>query len=321
MSLSFHCVVCEAREGDTLFDAGGFDDPKERFQLRQCRGCGVVSTSWGDGELDLGSYYSSDYYGGEGAKFIAPVEYLTWLGNRARAKAIFARMDRPATPDAGGLRVLDIGCGRGHFLGFMSQQGWECHGLEREDFRGKVPAGVKLHLASAEVIPLDSGYFDVISIWHVLEHLPNPLATLKEARRLLRPGGVLALAVPNFGGWQAGWFGAHWPHLDLPRHLYHFSPETLAMTLSRADLYSFSRGRGSFEQDLFGFIQGLMNRAGLPANGLFHQIKGGPEVSRAALPLWAVAAGVLSPLAILESTAARLAGKSATLICYARPAE
>lgn len=314
------CTICGGAEARSLYEAGGFDDPAERFELVQCRQCGIVSTSPLGGEVEVGKYYSPDYYGGKRAKFIAPVEYLTYLGNRMRADMILSHADLSKTSQEGKPpRVLDIGCGRGHFLAVMAGRGWECHGVEREDFSDVLPPGIDLHLARDDEIPLDSASFDVITIWHVLEHLPRPLDTLREARRLLRPGGLLAVAVPNFGSWQADWLAGHWPHLDLPRHLYHFTPETLEMTLGKAGLGVVFRGGGAFEQDLFGFIQGMTNRLGLPENGLFHQLKGRPGTSRAALPLWALATGLLLPPALLESAAGRLAGRGASLILFATP--
>jgi SAM-dependent methyltransferase len=109
-----------------------------------------------------------------------------------------------------------------------------------------------------------------VLIWHVLEHLEHPRETLEEVHRILRPGGRLVVAVPNFASLQAEWSGAAWFHLDLPRHLYHFPLAALRRLLDDTGFEPISDHHFSLRQNPFGWIQSALNRvASLPRNGLY----------------------------------------------------
>jgi predicted SAM-dependent methyltransferase len=122
--------------------------------------------------------------------------------------------------------------------------------------------------------------------YHVLEHLPDPIGTLTEIRRILRPSGLLLIAVPNIGGLIARICKEHWLGVDVPRHLFHFSPETLKIALSRTGFDEQSLSTLSLEQDIFGFSQSMMNMLGFynvfydfirsPEARMRHKITGSP---------------------------------------------
>jgi hypothetical protein len=154
------------------------------------------------------------------------------------------------------------------------------------------------------MLGFEGAFFDAVSIWHVLEHTQNPSKVLREISRVLKPGGVLALAVPNFGSTQARLFGKNWFHLDLPRHLFHFTEPMLTKMLRDTGLEPVRVSTHSIHQNLYGFIQSLLN--GLfprTPNKLFNFLKGGnkKESSLAGmLPHLAVASSAF-PLAVLET--------------------
>jgi 2-polyprenyl-3-methyl-5-hydroxy-6-metoxy-1,4-benzoquinol methylase len=134
-------------------------------------------------------------------------------------------------------RLLDFGCGGGSFLERMDRQGWQVTGVDIsplavERIRSKL--GLHALLGSLPHEALEPGSFDVITMWHSLEHAHEPLTVLREARRLLTPRGRLLVAVPNIASLPFRWFGPAWYGLDLPRHLTHFSPTTLGAMLVRA---------------------------------------------------------------------------------------
>jgi 2-polyprenyl-3-methyl-5-hydroxy-6-metoxy-1,4-benzoquinol methylase len=137
-------------------------------------------------------------------------------------------------PREGGGSLLDVGCGGGAFLDTMKQLGWRTCGVDPSP-RAVDVARIKGHdvrLASAEDLPFAGGRFDLVQLNHVLEHTHSPRRALENARRELRPGGRLVLAVPNIGGVQARLFGRYWSGLDVPRHLYQFDARSLRRCLA-----------------------------------------------------------------------------------------
>ena len=124
-----------------------------------------------------------------------------------------------------------LGCGDGRFLAAMAARGWRTEGIETESVAAHLArqrSGSVIHETPLEAADFSEGAFDMVSLLHVLEHVPDPRATLTEARRILRPGGILFLAVPNAGSGEAAIFGGAWYALDLPRHFWGFTPRTLA---------------------------------------------------------------------------------------------
>ena len=136
-------------------------------------------------------------------------------------------------------RALELGCARGAFLQQLRDHGWDCIGIEPSPevaLRAKA-GGFDVRVGMLEsVVAEDSqtfapGSFDAIFAWMVVEHLHDPLATLRLARELLKPDGTLSFSVPNFGCWEQPAFGRVWHALDLPRHLQHFTTASLLRLL------------------------------------------------------------------------------------------
>jgi SAM-dependent methyltransferase len=140
-----------------------------------------------------------------------------------RATAALPAMVRPG-------RLLDVGCGDGRFLKAMQGRGWQVEGLETDPVAAGLArrrTGATIHESYLEATPLSESAFDMVSLLHVLEHVPDPRATLTTAHRLLKPGGTLLIAIPNIQCIEASVFGRNWYPLDLPRHYWGFTPHTL----------------------------------------------------------------------------------------------
>jgi SAM-dependent methyltransferase len=157
-----------------------------------------------------------------------------WTRLRARRIAGKIRWDCPPWRGAG--RYLDVGCGSGGALGVAQALGWQVAGVEVDD-----AAAAKARRFSGEIFvgdvlgaPFAPGRFDVATAFHVLEHVPDPVAVLRRMLSWLAPGGLLIVEVPNAGGLGAALFGRAWSGLELPRHLSHFSPETLTRAVEQA---------------------------------------------------------------------------------------
>jgi SAM-dependent methyltransferase len=151
---------------------------------------------------------------------------------------------------------------------------------------------------------LTGGSFDVVTFWHSLEHVTDPVSVVARARRLLKPGGSLYVCVPNAGGLQAVLGGNRWAYLDVPRHISHFTVRGLASLLQSQGFGSLRRYGFSAEHEIFGFYQTLLNRISFSHNYFYNRAKKGKDIAaNLRFPLWtraATAAGpVLLPLVIL----------------------
>lgn len=313
------CVACGGRVERRLFTAPAFDGDGSRYALVECAGCRLVRidpTLHGDA---LARYYAPEYFGRGDAKFHPLLERFIRLLTARRARALLRHLGESPSPSPRPPRVLDIGCGRGALLGQFHALGCECHGVERTDFPlTHLGPGLHLHRGRLESLEFPAGYFDVVVLWHVLEHLSHPMQTLACARHLLRPGGVLAVAVPNFASLQAGLFGASWFHLDLPRHLFHFPLATLRRCLEETGFEVVHASTWSADQNLFGFIQSTLNGLGPGKPNRLYALMRRSQGARAALLGWCLAAVALAPAALAEALAAQLLGRGATATLYAR---
>lgn len=289
------------------------------WQVVVCPGCALARLDPLPSDHELESFYPNAYYGDPGQKFHPLVEWLVRVVG-ARHVRFLAKKIR-----AGG-RVLDVGCGRGVLLSALADRGFEVHGIERSaaaaagaDPRARIR--IVQDLAAAAY---PAGFFDAIFVWHVLEHLRDPVESVAEMCRILRPGGRLVVAVPNFSSLQARWAGPAWFHLDLPRHVFQFPLAALRRLLDDAGLVRESEHHFSLRQNPFGWIQSSLNRrSDLPRNGLYtllHQrTRGDPPAFDAATRARLVRAGVVrSPLAVALTLVETVVRRGATVHVVAR---
>ena len=285
------------------------------YELQRCEVCGLVWDAPMPGEAELAAAYSQAYYSSTEAKFNPLIEAWTRYSGRRRAQALLRKHGRGAA----GLRVLDVGCGRGVLLQGFRKLGADALGIERggagfEEIEGIEALSLDDLLASGRT-------FDVIVIWHVLEHLPDPQESLAKLRQLLARDGSLFVEVPNFGSLQAGLFGARWFHLDLPRHLFHFTPDTLAATLREAGFSIESTATFSVDQNLYGFLQSALNYLPvLPANHLYSLLRSKLSlVTLFAILLYIPLAALIAIPALLDTFLSGVAGRGAVITIHARP--
>ena len=171
-------------------------------------------------------------------------------------------------------RLLDYGAGSGAFARFMAGRGFEAVGLEPYSL-GTTLEETNLRLVRAPLAQVKEslGKFDVVTMWHVLEHLETPVQLLAELRTMLAPGGVLIVSVPNFASWQAELFKGGWFHLDPPRHLLQFEPSTLTDCLRRAGFAVTEQVPFLPEYGTSGWIQSALNRVLPHQNFLYEWVK------------------------------------------------
>ena len=182
-----------------------------------------------------------------------------------------ARLVEEAKPSG---RLLDYGAGAGAFARFMAGRGFEAVGLEPYSL-GTTLEEKNLRLVRAPLASVKEslGKFDVITMWHVLEHLEHPVELLKELHSMLAPGGALVVSVPNFSSWQSEVFKGGWFHLDPPRHLIQFEPSTLEDCLRRAGFSVSQQVPFLPEYGTSGWIQSALNRVLPHQNFLYEWVK------------------------------------------------
>ncbi len=229
------CLLCGGRNWSLLVEAPDMTRGGTGlwFAVVQCHECGLCFTNPRPTAESIGQFYPDVY-----RPHLLPERRkrsrwrvrlpLPW---RQRGK------DYPMIPRHGRGRLLDFGCGGGTYMERMHRQGWQVTGVDTSATaiqRLRTEYGLRGLVGSLPQTDLELGGFDVITMWHSLEHVHDPLGALREAHRLLTPDGKLVLAVPNIDSSPFRWFGRAWYGLDLPRHLSHFTPATLRMMLERA---------------------------------------------------------------------------------------
>ena len=132
--------------------------------------------------------------------------------------------------------LLDIGSGTGHFARTMKDAGWQVKGIEiSEKARNFSISQFGLEVIGPELIgTLETNSFDCITLWHVFEHFHHPFKYISEITRLMKPGGLCIIALPNCNSYDALYYGKYWAAYDVPRHLWHFNPATFRIFSEKA---------------------------------------------------------------------------------------
>lgn len=256
------CPACDGQEWRAFLLAADIYNGV-RYRILRCRTCGLAQT---EDEEQASSPESYVYRGSPDAgRRFGPMQWVLRVFRRKRLKGLPAK-------EVG--RALDVGCGDGSFLGALAQHGWDVYGTELSASiaaTARERLGDRIRVGGIGEAGFSPNSFDLVTFWHVLEHLEDPGYALAEAGRLLKPDGRIVVAVPNINSWQAGWFTDEWLHLDVPRHRWHFSPETLGALATRCGLHVESVRYFSFEYGPFAILQGVATKLGL-GHALFTQL-------------------------------------------------
>jgi 2-polyprenyl-3-methyl-5-hydroxy-6-metoxy-1,4-benzoquinol methylase/glycosyltransferase involved in cell wall biosynthesis len=210
------CPVCRTGASRVVAEA------REGVRLRRCSDCGLHFHRGFADTLEAEDYYSS-YYHTENLAF-SPL-------TKGRFRSLIASFE--SYRETG--RLLDIGCGAGHFLKVASAQGWGAHGTEiaASAFEHLSRYGIKTFQGELQAARYPADFFDVVYCSEVVEHLPDPLSLLRESARILRPGGLLYLTTPNFNSLSRRLLGARW-RVICKEHVCYFTPRLLTRLLRDA---------------------------------------------------------------------------------------
>lgn len=223
-----NCELCGGEDFTLLFQGRDWQyfSPLT-FKVMQCRACGLVCLN--PRPREMMQYYP------EGKKESIK-DYFDFLQPN-RIKKI-ARLKKKG-------RVLDIGCGWGEFLFQMSKQGWGVFGTDisktRCDFAREKLRLNNVYNSGLCSLDFPQDFFDLVTMWHTLEHLDRPQETLRTINRILKDDGVLIIESPNFASPQSRFFKERHYQLDLPRHLYWFTPHVLEKLLKLAGFKIYKR--------------------------------------------------------------------------------
>ncbi len=265
------------------------------FQLGECARCGLISTLPELSFSEVMRFYPPIYYGKGSRRFNRLFESLIPWFRARRAEALERFVPRG--------RMLDVGCGRGYLPALLRKRGWDAQGIEitlGAAEHAREVLGVPVHVGTFEDSAFPDASFDALMLWHVLEHLADPVAALRKAHSILRPNGLLVVAVPNYSSIQARLTGRHWFHLDIPRHYHHFRLAVLQRLLQESGFRLLEVSHLVFEQNPYGWFQSLYNVLGFRPNLLYEILKN--ESARVethplrAHPFQAVATAALLPV-------------------------
>lgn len=207
---------------------------KKDFHICECLNCGLLYTMPRPSKEKIGAYYKSDEYYShqENKKGFVPRLYEAIKKINLKHKFRLASRDLPVG------KLLDIGCGVGDFLHVAENKGWQCTGVEpseeaREIARQRIK-GDLLYSEDLEQLPDQS--FDLITMWHVLEHVDDLKWQVAQLQRLIKPNGRIVIAVPNYRSYDGRFYNAYWTAYDVPRHLNHFNKTVITKIFKTSGL-------------------------------------------------------------------------------------
>lgn len=221
------CAMCGHDDGRLLIESDDLLHPSDqRFQMVVCGRCGHIYQNPRPTIAAIDRYYPDDYISYQTAIEDDP-RWWRRLDRRYGRYRRCAAVHRAA--GAPGL-LLDVGCATGLFLDGMRRFGWRAQGVEPSRTAAEYARrrfGLDVFGGRLEEARFADASFDAVTLWDVLEHVHDPRATLAEVARILRPGGLLVLSMPNPGSLEARLLGRFWLGWDLPRHLNLFRPDPL----------------------------------------------------------------------------------------------
>ncbi|MDR2887537.1 MAG: class I SAM-dependent methyltransferase [Bacteroidales bacterium] len=277
------CPVCSSAGIRLHVNCHDYFKTGELFPVWKCQACGIGFTQNRPDDGRLGYYYESDNYISHGATSGGIVNRIyrivrNCLLNRKR------NIIRHESGLAAG-SLLDIGSGTGHLAAKMKKAGWNVKGVEINDRAREFAVlqhGLET-LAPSEMQHLREAEYDCITLWHVLEHLSDLDGYISQIRRLLKPGGVCIVAVPNISSCDAKHYGEHWAAYDTPRHLWHFNSGALGFLFESrnfklikvkqlpVDVFYISILSERYRKNPFAFFAGLLKGVFFTAKTLFNK--------------------------------------------------
>jgi len=199
-----------------------------QFPVVRCRACGLMRTNPRPDATSLHAYYPDDYapYETSAVAIGVPAPRRPWL-LRILQRLVDSRSQWLPTLVPG--KMLEFGCASGGFLAKMRARGWSVEGVDISPVATACARehGLAVHTGTLDSLPVEAGTFDLVVGWMALEHLPDPVEALRFLHGRTRPGGWLVISIPNAAAFEFRIFGRYWYALQVPAHLFHFTPTTM----------------------------------------------------------------------------------------------
>lgn len=246
------CPLCGSREVmDFMHAPDRFHMRTELYTLMHCSHCSCVWLANPPSPEGMSRHYDADYH----RAIVAAGEVSA--GNR------WQREREVISEYKSGGSVLDIGCSSGGFLSTMKGPSWKLYGIEMEHStaeRARKNTGAEVFTGDALDAPFAPETFDLVTTFDVLEHVYQPREFVTKINGWLKPGGIYYAVLPNINSWEARMLGSYWYGLELPRHLFHFSPRSLSMLMKSSNFEEVSifTARTSYLEYSAGYVCGSM---------------------------------------------------------------
>ena len=227
------CPACDSTNIAFALKAKDETVSHQYFEIWQCNSCTLRFTQDVPDENNIGKYYQSTEYISHSNTSQGLVNKLYHTVRSFTLQSKRKLVEKSSNRKAG--RLLDVGAGTGSFLSVMKKSGWKVTGLEPDaTARANAKKDFDVDLNPTGILfSLQPGSFDVITLWHVLEHVHELHKYLDTFYTLLSEGGRLIIAVPNYTSNDAKHYAGNWAAYDVPRHLYHFSPQSMQLLLEK----------------------------------------------------------------------------------------
>lgn len=241
------CPLCGSADITVLHECTDSLVSGRKFPVRACKSCSFVFTDDYPAAEESHAYYQSKEYISHTDTNRGILNRLYHLVRSYMLSSKFRMIRRVS-----GLRkgtILDIGSGTGYFPLYMSNKEWKSTGIEiSSEARDYAFSHNKISLLVPEAIEdMEAASMDVVTMWHTLEHFYDPGKYLESAYRILKSKGLLVVALPNHRSYDAAYYGASWAAWDVPRHLWHFNPETINHLVGKYNFKPVARYRLPFD--------------------------------------------------------------------------
>lgn len=228
------CPVCEGHAFTAFQSCIDYTVSQETFYLVSCTTCGFVMTSPRPTDERLGNYYLSEKYISHTNKAASVIDKVYLLARNYTLQWKLNLVNAATSPRQ--KKILDYGCGTGEFLKKCKDDQWQVSGVEPSPSARQQSSLLTGAVIAEKIQELQEKDFNVITLWHVLEHVSDPNAIIHEIKQKLTKDGTIFIAVPNYRSWDGSHYKEFWAGYDVPRHLWHFSQQTMKALLEKNSL-------------------------------------------------------------------------------------